>query len=238
MRSFVTLVAAVTPIAIVAGCTFLIPFEEAPPDASTNNDAGRDTNEPNAEASADDGPVPFPPPCDPTFPLTEVRCNPSFPRPNCASNTAIFPTYPAGRERNGDLVTCNGGTTPTCVQKCPFGCAAMPVGYPDACDDCEGRPDGTYCVKDLRGYDGRTFGLAIDCEEGRMVLAHVCGENRCATQCPRASPKPSCCIQCGMERVALDRRRTAIPRERGHDRRFRRWFVAVVWPGECNDRDS
>jgi hypothetical protein len=70
----------------------------------------------------------------------------------------------------------------------------MPDGYPDACDDCDGRPDGTYCVKDMRGADGRNLGLAVDCKGGKTIMAHVCGVGRCATKCPRTSPSPSCCI--------------------------------------------
>ena len=186
-------------VALAAGCTFLIDFEHVDPgteaggnDATSNdvvaNDAGDVT-------PIEGGPPGFPPPCDPNFPLADVKCNTAFPRPNCASNTGVFPTYPDGHERGGDLVTCNGSTKPTCVQHCPFGCAAMPVGYPDTCDDCNGRPDGTYCMKDLQGPDGRNLGLAIDCDGGKTQTAHVCGAaSMCATKCTRASPKPSCCI--------------------------------------------
>ncbi|MBS2017240.1 MAG: hypothetical protein JST00_30435 [Deltaproteobacteria bacterium] len=177
-----------------AGCTFLIDFDEVPgggdasaAEASTGGDASDDRVTP-------DGSIAFPPPCDPAFPLADVKCNASFPRPNCASNTSVFPTYPAGKPRGGDLVTCNGGPTPTCVQHCPFGCATMPAGFPDMCDDCNGRPDGTYCVKDLRGPDGRNLGLAIDCTGGKTTKNYVCGEGRCATKCPRTDRAPSCCI--------------------------------------------
>ncbi len=182
----------------IGGCTFLIDFDDMPPLAdgggSGDAEAGvKDTGiDGNDAKPTEGGPIAFPPPCDPTFPLNKVTCNPSFPRPNCASNTSIFATYPTNRGE--DLVTCNGGSTPTCVQHCPFGCAVMPQGYPDMCDDCDGRPDGTYCVKDLRGPDGRLLGLAVDCKNGRAVMGHVCGVDRCATKCPRTDPKPSCCI--------------------------------------------
>ena len=178
-------------VALGVGCTFLIDFKEVDrvADAAVNDGSG-DANDARVP---DGGPPAFPPPCDPTFPLAEVQCNATFPRPNCASNT-VFPAYPAGRARGGDLVTCNGGATPTCVQHCPFGCSAMPPGYPDLCDDCDGRPDGTYCVKDLRGPDGRNLGLAVDCQGGKTVMGHICGVGRCATMCPRTDHKPSCCV--------------------------------------------
>jgi hypothetical protein len=182
-------------VASGAGCTFLIDFDEVPrvvADAGDANDVvEKDAND---VPAVEGGPPAFPPPCDPDFPLAQLKCNASYPRPNCASNMTVFPSYPAGRARAGDLVTCNGGPTPTCVQHCPFGCTAMPAGFPDACDDCEGRPDGTYCVKDLRGPDGRNLGLAIDCKAGKTVANYVCGVGKCATKCPRTDRSPSCCI--------------------------------------------
>jgi len=197
MRRFVRVV-TLALVALGAGCTFLIDFEEVAPsvvtDAAVVNDvAVRDASALDAPVT-DTGPPAFPPPCDPGFPLAEVKCNANFPRPNCASNTTVFPSYPAGRMREGDLVTCNGGPTPTCVQHCPFGCTSMPTGFPDACDDCNGRPNGTYCVKDLRGPDGRNLGLAIDCKDGKQVADYICGAGKCATTCPRTDRKPSCCI--------------------------------------------
>lgn len=182
------------------GCTLLVDFEDM--DASAGDagaaDASRDTRAPPDVADTspppDTGATAFPPPCDPDFPLGDVQCNPSFPRPNCARNTTVFPSYP--RARGEDLVTCNGSTKPTCVQHCPFGCATMPDGQPDMCDDCDGRKDGTYCMKDLRGADGRNLGLAVECKDGKTAATFVCGTGAgsCATKCPRTDRSPSCCI--------------------------------------------
>jgi hypothetical protein len=179
-------------VAMGTGCTLLIDFKEVDAGTAATDETG--TVDAGDARTADDGSVAFPPPCDPTFPLAELRCNPDFPRPNCASRTTIFPSYPAGHPRGDDLVTCNGSTKPTCVQHCPFGCVPMPTGFPDACDDCDGRADGTYCVKDLRGPDGRNLGLAVACQGGRTISSSTCGVGRCATKCPRTDLKPSCCI--------------------------------------------
>lgn len=205
MRPFLvlSLVAFVTGAAV--GCTFLVEFEELPAEddaAAPDRDVFVPTPPDDAAPSEggtvigpDGAPIPFPPPCDPGFPLNDVQCKPEFPRPNCAKNTAIFTTYPASYPRESDLVVCNGGTKPICVMHCPFGCAQMPAGFPDACDDCKDRTDGTYCMKDLRGTDGRTHGLAIDCKDGKTVATYNCGVARqCATDCPRAERSPSCCI--------------------------------------------
>lgn len=198
-------VAIATAVAASVGCTFLVDFADVPAEDDGGGPPERDVfvpdPDPEVDASEggtiigpDGGPIAFPPPCDPTFPLDEVACNPDFPRPNCAKNTGIFATYPASYPRDPDLVVCNGGTKPICVMHCPFGCAQMPAGYPDACDDCNGRKDGTYCMKDLRGTDGRTHGLAIDCAGGKTVKTYNCGAGRCATDCPRTDRSPSCCI--------------------------------------------
>ena len=189
-------------VTTAAGCTFLVSFDDVPADPEDASPPDRDVNQPPpVDASdggtvigPDGGPIAFPPPCDPAFPLDDVACNPDFPRPNCAKNTGIFATYPASYPREDDLVVCNGGTKPICVMHCPFGCAQMPTGFPDACDDCNGRADGTYCMKDLRGTDGRTHGLAIDCQGGKTVKTYNCGAGRCATDCPRTERSPSCCI--------------------------------------------
>lgn len=191
-------------VATAASCTLLVTFDDVPPDAVDAAVSERDVFVPEPAPDASEGgtivgpdgsTIAFPPPCDPTFPLDDVACKPEFPRPNCAKNTGIFTSYPASYPREADLVVCNGGTKPVCVMHCPFGCAQMPSGFPDACDDCNGRPDGTYCMKDLRGTDGRTHGLAIDCKDGKTVETYNCGLARqCATDCPRAEREPSCCV--------------------------------------------
>lgn len=180
-------IASVLCAAMVAGCSFLIQFDDAEPPA----DAGAEEVPPAAEGGADTG-VAFPPPCDPAFPLREVKC--TAPRPNCAKSTSVFATYP--RDRGQDLVTCNGGASPTCVQHCPFGCVVFPDSFADQCDDCVGRSDGTYCVKDLRGPDARNLGLAVECKGGKTTEVYKCGTAAaaCATKCPRAERAPSCCV--------------------------------------------
>jgi hypothetical protein len=196
-------------VAAVGGCTLLVQFDDVDTSGEDAAVPERDVNQPPDDSGVvapsdggtvigpDGAPIAFPPPCDPSFPLDQVSCNPSYPRPNCAKNTGIFASYPTGYPRDDDLVVCTGSTKPTCVQHCPFGCAQMPATFPDACDDCKDRPDGTYCMKDLRGTDGRTHGLAIDCQAGKSVKAYDFGTtaSACATKCPRAGDahQPSCC---------------------------------------------
>jgi hypothetical protein len=183
----------VIALGFVAGCTFLISFDDVPQDAAapeTSTPAvdagGTQDRSPPAEAAP-----PFPPPCDPTFPVGQVNCNGAR-QPTCGSRLT---TYPAGKDRTNDLVVCNANATATCVQHCPFGCALMPAGFADQCDDCEGRPDGYYCGRELRGWTADDFDLAVQCQGGNAVRGAVCGANKCAAPCTRPEgPFPSCCV--------------------------------------------
>jgi hypothetical protein len=192
-------VGATALAATLSGCTFLIPFDEerqgAPGvDSSIGRDASTDAVPDTATAAdADATPPVFPPPCDLTFPLAQVNCNGAT-RPNCAKST-FFTSYPAGYDRTNDRVVCNGAPTPQCVEHCPFGCAEMPPGYDDQCDDCNGRADGFYCGRDLRGWDPSGADLAVECVNGKTVKGSVCGVGRCASVCTRVGgPRPSCCF--------------------------------------------
>lgn len=187
---------AVSASASIFGCTFLISFDEIPNDANAAEGGTPDVLD--VDGDVPDAPVPeggtppFPPPCDPDFPVEEVNCE-STVRRACARRGTI--PYPPGRDPANDLVVCNGNKTAACVQHCPFGCAVTPDGFPDQCDDCQGRPNGYYCGRDLRGWELSNLDLAIECENGRAITIVPCGAGKCASSCPRAGgPKPACCV--------------------------------------------
>ncbi len=184
---------------ILAGCTFLIQFDDVAKDASDGAAPPRQDGDvpdvpPGDDVGADGGVidtgVPFPPPCDTTSLPSMVTCNTMYERPECAAETGIFPSYPTAR--GGDLVECNGGAHPYCLIHCPYGCHVMTTtGFSDFCDGCKLRAQGTYCAKDMGGPDE---GIAVDCDGGKIVDVHTCGAGRCTSQCPRSDPKPACCI--------------------------------------------
>ncbi len=184
---------------LLAGCTFLIKFDDVasdgggappprvdgdtPPDVPPGDDTGAD------EGGVIDTGVPFPPPCDTTFEAGAVDCNASYPRPECASE-GVFMSYPT--PRGGDLVDCNGSAHPYCIVHCPYGCHQMGMGYSDFCDGCKLRKDGTYCAKDMGAPDE---GIAVDCTGGKISAIYQCGPGRCTATCTRAGgPRPGCCI--------------------------------------------
>ncbi len=204
MRSSLRLVFAIgalVPGAIVAGCTFLVSFEDMPgledaggsrPDVVTRDRQVPTTpEEPITPVDAgSDAAVVFPPPCDPSFPLDAVACGGA----NGSVCARTLASYPSGHDPGSDLVRCGPGGA-TCVQHCPFGCAEMPNGFSDQCDPCNGRRDGYYCGHELAGSPTENADLAIRCESGTRAEAAVCGRNRCAAPCSRdGGPTPSCCI--------------------------------------------
>jgi len=201
-RSAELVIALVLAPAVLAaagtGCTFLIAFDDVPVEAGVLDDASGDGFEAavadaGEEANTDTGQTPFPPPCDPTFPVGAVDCN-GQKLATCAKNP-VFTSYPPAGDRANDLVVCSAGSKATCVRHCPSGCAPMPTGFPDQCDDCAGRPDGFYCGRDLRGSAPETYDVAVQCLDGGTVRGSICGTNKCASVCPRdGGPFPSCCV--------------------------------------------
>lgn len=199
LRFAVSLGALVT--GIVAGCTFLVPFEDAPDGADASLDVrGRDRQVDVAEEGEDAGddldagtnPASWAPPCDPDFPLQQIRC-PDVTRLTHLCARAVV-SYPDGRDRENDLVRCGPGGA-TCVQHCPFGCIATRPGFEHQCDPCNGLGDGFYCGHDFPGIPTRNDDLAIRCVGGKNADAAVCGDGRCASPCSRpGGPQPSCCI--------------------------------------------
>jgi hypothetical protein len=70
------------------------------------------------------------------------------------------------------------------VTHCTNGCVPLPNGHPDTCDPCAGKPNGTYCGKDLPivphvpGADRNDIYL-FDCKAGQTTTA----SQACATGC-------------------------------------------------------
>ena len=170
----------------VFGCTFLIGFDEEPDggssaevDGSTTGrdagDAGTGTTITDAKADAI---VLAEPACDPDFPRDQVTgCN-KFQNNGqaCATNTSFG--YPANRSRATDLVTCsnvNGVASASCVRHCTGsgGCASLPSGFPDQCDTCQGRPNGTYCGSAL-GFTKDDAPLLVTCTTNKLAKAIAC----------------------------------------------------------------
>jgi hypothetical protein len=194
VRGFLLLL---TASAVVAGCTFLIPFDDEPRKSeapSTESPrSSRETTSPKADAST---PVTNEPEGGSSEPPVTCPANVGVAR--CATRTDVFPSYSGSRD--GDLVACDGSGH---VKQCPGGCMNLAkiadknatTNFADECDPCSARRDGTYCGRDL-GFVTDNADLAIECANGKAVVASDCFKNHCHSVCTRTSPPPltpSCC---------------------------------------------
>jgi hypothetical protein len=165
------------------GCTFLISFDDVPQtDAGAPLDASEDRadDDTGAPETVDDGgderaSPPAMPACDTSFPLDEVEGCAVFNEgaQACADNSS-FSAYPGDRSK--DVVTCSKSGA-TCVRHCAA-CAHNPSGFPDQCDQCAGKLNGTYCGTDM-GWVSADFRLRVTCTDQRMSAVTACSARGC-----------------------------------------------------------
>jgi hypothetical protein len=213
-------------IFFVAGCTFLISFDDVPDagalagddddvvdsgkkktgsssssssgESSSSSSGSTSSSSSSGSASSSSGTATvIPPPCDDAFDRNAINCatgSGNYTRPNCGSEPGLL----QGAAQESDLIDCTGGGTPICVRHCPHGCAEMPAGHNDSCDECFDKADGWYCGKDLKGDWGPDDGMAVHCVGKKQVENAVCGAGKCATACPTPldvnAARPSCCV--------------------------------------------
>ena len=87
-----------------------------------------------------------------------------------------------------DLVTCKGQLVSS-VRLCSngVGCVRTFSGYPDQCDECGTKADGTYCGRDMAGWDPKNAETRVRCqnhaEVGLLLCAGVCSSIGSASGC-------------------------------------------------------
>jgi hypothetical protein len=187
-------------VVVGAGYVPVVACSDATPKKTPTVDAGPSPyptyNDPfpTSTTPATTTPVPFdasPPPgssaCDTTLNLTEIRGCGNFTTGAraCATNSSLSP-YPFTTTRQHDVVTCNGSAA-SCVQHCTALCVAMPSGFPDECDECSGKVDGTYCGTEMIGWSTKNNKLLIHCRSG--VLQTSPGPQDCVNGCQTSSPQ-------------------------------------------------
>ena len=74
------------------------------------------------------------------------------------------------REGNVTLGPGEMFVVPKGVEHCPIACAHLPSGFPDECDNCNGRPSGDYCGSEM-GWDARNYNLLVRCTQGRLATS-------------------------------------------------------------------
>ena len=178
---------AAAAAATLAGCTFLIDFEEVPPPADAS---GVDSSVlPGAPDVRVDGPLPVDAGRDAEAAARDAIADPT------ACKTKPDGKYCAGNQidwdggNNDDLITCKAALV-SAVRLCSqgTGCIAMLEGFPDECDECAKKTDGTYCGRDMPGWDAKNANQRVRCQNGRLVglllCANTCKSMGAASLCP------------------------------------------------------
>lgn len=175
------LLAALSAAALAAGgCTLLIPFDEITPEG----DAGLTDHEtsPPEDARVGDG--------DATSPPIDAGVNDGA--VNYDACVGHIDGYYCGMDQipwpnKDDQVTC-GANKVTKVRHCSTGqgCIRMLDGYPDECDDCTTKADGTYCGRDFAAWQAKNANQRVRCQGGTevgLLLCTTCKSNGAASAC-------------------------------------------------------
>jgi hypothetical protein len=87
-----------------------------------------------------------------------------------------------------DLVTCRAGEVFR-VRLCDAGtgCIRMVDPYPDQCDECGTMANGTYCGRDMPGWQPMNDDMRVRCGNGALVgillCANGCNSNGASSAC-------------------------------------------------------
>jgi hypothetical protein len=169
-------------LAMLAGCTFLIDFEDVPR-ANDDIDSAPPIGTPDVRVDGNpESGIP-----DSGADARDAIANPDACKGKqdgkyCGGNQIVWPA-----ELKDDLVTCKASRV-SLVKACATGqgCIAMLDGFPDECDECAKKGDGTFCGRDLPGWDPKNAQQRIRCQTGRVVGSLLC------TVCKSNGPNSVC----------------------------------------------
>lgn len=183
-RAFVAIAAF---LGALAGCTFLVSFDDMP-----KNDAGLttipDSRSPPIDVFVGDSGAP------------DVDEVPEEDAAVAVDASADYSTAcagkPDGKYCNGnqivvdagskdDLITCLNGSTVS-AKLCANRCQRMPSGFPDECDQCQGKTTGLYCGDDFFGWHPMNKNTRIRCDNGAIAGNLIC------TTCVGTGPNATC----------------------------------------------
>lgn len=171
-------VVAVGLLAVQAGCTFLISFDDQPVSQALSNEGG-----PVRETSTSEPDVIEPTKEDAESPdvITSVdagldvysldACAAQTDGQYCGNNLANDASYPF----RDDLVVCGQGKILK-VTSCNegSGCIHFPNPKPDQCDPCPDLASKLYCGREIPGFQVENAAVQIQCQNGAYVRLRVC----------------------------------------------------------------
>jgi hypothetical protein len=87
---------------------------------------------------------------------------------------------------DADLVYCDAGGIGS-LTVCEAGCLHVVDPFPDSCNPCGGQANGSYCGRDLPGFNPENADILIGCGAGQVDLqdacVHGCGSNGKMSAC-------------------------------------------------------
>lgn len=157
--------------ALGAGCTFLIGFDEV----TVAGDAGLDGQTPLGPPDVRiDVPSVLDSGLDVGPDTSDALANPDACKGNldgkyCGGDMIVWPGD------KDDLITCKTGLVSN-VRLCTsgVGCIRRLNGYPDQCDECTSKTDGTYCGRDMPGWEPKNADTRVQCQNKAMVGVLLC----------------------------------------------------------------
>jgi hypothetical protein len=157
--------------AMGAGCTFLIGFDDVPAAADGGTDAQTPIGPPDVRvdvSSAPDSGTDVGPDARDALANPDA-CKGKLDGKYCGGNTIVWPGD------KDDLVTCKANVVSD-VRLCSsgVGCIRMLNGYPDQCDECGSKADGTYCGRDMTGWDPKNADTRVRCQNKAEVGLLLC----------------------------------------------------------------
>jgi hypothetical protein len=187
-RVLAACVATSAATAILAGCTFLIGFDDVPGATDGSIDSQTMINAPDVRVDA------------PALPDAQIGDAGADVR-DAIANPAACANFSDGKycggnqipwpvANNDDLVTCKGRMVSN-VRFCSGlgGCIRMLNGYPDQCDECGTKADGLYCGRDMGGWETKNFNSLVHCQNKAAVTVMPCGAQTCTSNGAASSCK-------------------------------------------------
>lgn len=174
---------------MIAGCTFLISFDDVPVPADATPDGPTVGNAPDVRVDA------------PAVDASDAARDAGTDARDAIANPDACVSLPDGLYCGGDqiswpvadkddLITCKSHVVSN-VRLCADigGCIRMLNGYPDQCDECAKKADGFYCGRDMGGWETKNLNSLVHCQNKAAVSVMPCGALTCSSNGAASSCK-------------------------------------------------
>ena len=174
---------------MIAGCTFLITFDDVPGPGDASIDGPTVGNAPDVRVD--------PPPPDAEAGSKDAGADAR----DAIANPDACVSLPDGLYCGGDqiswpiadkddLITCKAHVVSN-VRFCTDigGCIRMLNGFPDQCDECAKKTDGFYCGRDMGGWETKNLNSLVHCQNKAAVSVMPCGAQVCTSSGAASSCK-------------------------------------------------